>query len=133
MIDLACGAVEPDVGGRANRHSGRCGYAARGVFRRPSSAEGGEALIMVEGKNISVGGMCVVSGADLGVGSSGTLLVQQSTGRHVVLSARVVYCRRVAVGRYDCGLALFEGPSGASIDDFRAAGDVLDLPRSAAA
>lgn len=119
VIDMARGAIPKDDSNSENRHDRRlpCTEKAALVQRTPG---GGKTICtVINSKDISPGGMCVLSRYMLHVGHEGAILISRSNGEQVIIGVRVVHCRYVGNHCHESGLEFLESANGFTLLDFK--------------
>jgi len=119
VIDMASGAVPKDDSLAEHRDARRvpCDQKVALVQRTP---DGGKTIsTIVQCKDISPGGMCVLSRYMLHVGHEGAILITRSNGEQVIIGVKVVHCRYVGKMGHESGLEFLDSADGFKLDDFR--------------
>ena len=119
LIDIASGEVQIEEADREKRQLMRCDHDGL-VALVQMTPEGPKSIpTIVRCKNISPGGMCVVSQYMLHAGYEGAVLMQRSDGEEVIIGVKVVHCRYVGEIRHEAGIEFIELPVDFSMEDFR--------------
>lgn len=118
MIDMARGAaMDPTL--RENREMRRQPFHSK-VAIVQYTPDGRKTLpLIADGKDISPGGLCVISRYMLHPNHVGAVLFQRSNGEDVLIGMRVIYSRYAENGVHESGLMFNAIPDGIGIDDFR--------------
>jgi hypothetical protein len=134
MIDVARGVVAADPEMAEHRKTRRTPYRGKLALVQRTPDGGRTIPITVDGKDISPGGMCVISRYMLHVGHSGAVLVRRSDGEQVMLGVRVAHCHYVGGMKHESGLEFTRTVDGITLEDFRdQTGRLPDLSQSAKA
>lgn len=134
IIDIARGAAPAGPSERENREACRIPYMGTVAIVLIAPSGGKTAPALVACRDISTGGLRVLSSNELPVGSRGGVLIMKSDGEPVVLGARIVHVRRHGSLGFDCGLEFEVEPSAVSMLDFKdAAGNVPEIGSAKAA
>jgi hypothetical protein len=119
IIDIARGATAADEADRENRHTRRVDYDNLVVLVQ-LTPEGRKSIpIMVRCRNISAGGMCILSRYMLHVGYEGAILMMRSDGQPVILPAKVVHCKYAGEMMHESGIEFIEPSVHFEMGDFR--------------
>ena len=125
ILDIAVGSAEADARDWENRAFKRreCdGWIA--MISVDANGEKSEPVTM-RSEDLSPGGIGTYSWHEVPAGSRGVMMIRRSAGEHVLLGAKVVYCRPRSARDYRCGIQFSSPPPGVSIDDFREEGGAL--------
>lgn len=119
MIDVARGVAETDPVDLENRGTRRCEHEALVALVQWTPNGGKSISTVVQCKNMSPSGMCIVSRYMLHVGHEGVLLLQRSNAENVILGIKVIYCKYVGGMKHESGIKFVEVPTHFSMEDFR--------------
>lgn len=119
IIDIARGAEAVVEDERENREFKRRPYDGWIALVQLMSTGGRTRPLTIQGKDISVGGVGVVSRQMLHVGHKGAVLFRRSNGEPVLVGGEVVHCNYVGQMRHESGIAFIDLPDGIVLDDFR--------------
>ena len=119
FIDIAMGTIPADPDDHENRTTRRCEHDRPIGFVQMTPTGGKSIATVVRCKNISPGGMCVVSRYMLHVGHIGAVLMRRANGDEVMLGVKVVHCEYVGDMKHESGLEFVELLAGFAIEDFR--------------
>ncbi len=134
IIDIARGVSPLGPSERENREATRMPFAGQVAVVQVSTSGEKTAPILMQGENISSGGLCVVTEHELPVGGRRAVLLQKSDGEAVIIAARVVYANPIGVRGFECGLEFEMRQTSATMDDFSdAAGNLPHIGPALAA
>jgi hypothetical protein len=119
MIDVASGVAPADPSFKEHREDRRQPFTGKLALVQRTPDGGRTIPIIVEGKDISLGGMCVISRYMLHVGHSGAVLIRRSTGEDVLVGVRVVHCHYVGGMKHESGLEFTRNVDGITLQHFR--------------
>ena len=118
LIDIATGRVEPEGDDMEQRGTRRHGTDAWVALVQITPSGGRSIPVAVRCKNISAGGMCIVSRYMLHVGYQGAILMRRSDGELVLIGVRVVHCSYVGKHEHESGIEFTPDTGGIEMSDF---------------
>jgi hypothetical protein len=119
VIDMASGAVPKSDLLAEHRGDRRLPMSQKVAFVQRMPDGGKSICTVVQGKDISPGGMCIISRYMLHIGQKGAVLLTRSNGKQVIIGAKVVHCRYVGPAGHESGLEFLDSVDGFTIEDFR--------------
>jgi hypothetical protein len=118
IIDIARGTTAADACDRENRLTRRRPYDCA-VALVQITPDGGKSIpTVVRCKNISAGGMCILSRYMLHIGYEGAVLLMRSTGEPVIVGAKVVHCKYIGDMLHESGIEFIRPSVNFAMDDF---------------
>lgn len=134
IIDIARGVAVADTADNEHRHTRRMDYDGA-VALVQITPDGGKSIpTIVRCRNISAGGMCILSRYMLHVGYEGAVLMTRSDGQRVILPGRVVHCKYIGDMLHESGIEFIQPTVLFYLEDFcDARGDLpqLEPPQAA--
>jgi hypothetical protein len=118
LIDTAAGLRPQDKVGDERRGKKRHAYDARIVLILITPAGERSRPMLLQARDISMGGMCVVSRQMIHPGLNGALQLVRSDGRTAVVGVSVRYCRYAGRMEHYTGLQFGPLPAGLAAGDF---------------
>ena len=122
LIDLASGKADDLPGGAPdaeNRGRRRMDWAGPVAFVQWTPEGLKSIATIVQCRNISSTGLCVMSRYMLHAGHEGVVLMKRSNGEEVMLGVKVVHCSYIGDMNHQSGLRFIDVPDRFSLDDFR--------------
>jgi hypothetical protein len=134
LIDIARGSAQVSAEERENRDTKRVAFSGSVALVQVTATGDRTRPLIVRCKNISPGGLCIVSRQMLHIGHGGAVMMQRSNGTTVLLGARVVHCSYIGNMEHESGIEFTPLPEGISERDFHdAQGNLVRLPLEKAA
>jgi len=118
LIDTAAGLRPDEQVTDERRVKKRHAYDSRVVLILITPAGERSKPMVLQARDISMGGMCVVSRQMIHPGLDGALQLVRSDGKTAVVGAKVRYCRYAGKMEHYTGLQFGPLPAGLSAEDF---------------
>ena len=118
LIDLAAGLKSGEVASDERRSRQRVPYDATVALILLGPDGYRSEPILLRAKDISAGGVCVISRNMIHVGAAGAMQLVRSDGRAALVGVQVRHCRYVGKMQHQTGLQFSDMPEGLSPKDF---------------
>jgi hypothetical protein len=134
LIDIACGSATPREEEHEQRGLRRIEHDASVAFVQRTPSGGKSISTIVTCRELSVGGMSIISRYMLHVGYDGAILVHRPNGEPVVIGIKVAHCTYLGEMAHESGLEFTGVPEDFTLEDFRDEhGNMPDLAQRRAA